>query len=169
MGKLEASISLDIGAGAADDAGLGTGGLRRHGHAAAPAGVTVIAQPVHDQDITGAQQAEGVVQQRRIRARDLDGHRRAGDTAAQQALDRTIHEAPVAPVADRRGLGLLQQLDHLGTDLVRHRFDDVFRHHSRPMALEKPISRSTSRTIRAAKAIKLIASAAMSGSVVCSA
>ncbi len=71
----------------------------------------VVAEPVDDQDVAGAQQAERVVQQRRILSRDRQRHRRAGDAAAfQQRLDAAIHETPVTAVADGCGFHLHQLL-----------------------------------------------------------
>ena len=70
MGKSESSISVEIGARPVDDAGDCAGGLRGDRHAAAPARMLVVAEPVDDEDVARPQQAERVVQQRRVLARE---------------------------------------------------------------------------------------------------
>jgi hypothetical protein len=120
---------LHVGAGAVDDACFRAGGLGGDGHAAAPAGVPVVAEPVHDEDVACSEQAERVVQQGAVRAGDHQRHGGARDPAvAQQRLDAPVAKTPVPPMPDRCGLRLFEQSDHLRADLGGHWVDLVFRH-----------------------------------------
>src|SRR3546814_6381551 len=63
-------------------------------------------EPIDDDEIAGPQQAERMVQERRVRAGDGDGHRDADDPLApEEGPDAPIHETEMARMPDRGGLG----------------------------------------------------------------
>ena len=92
-------------------------------HDAAPAGVPLIAAAIDHQKIARPDQAEGMVQERRVRSRNAHRHRGAGDPPIRDhGAQVRVHEAFVAKMADRCGLDPAQALQLRRLDLTRHPF-----------------------------------------------
>src|SRR3546814_13467142 len=90
--------------GSADDGADGTRGLGGDRDAAAPTGMPIIPEPIDDDEIAGPQQAERMVQERRVRAGDGDGNRDADDPLApEEGPDAPIHETEMRSEERRVG------------------------------------------------------------------
>jgi hypothetical protein len=77
----------------------------------------VIAAAIHDQHVAGAQLAERVMDDGGVGADKAQGDCGAGDARNRHhRADCRFHEADVAEVPDRRGLGSLQQCEQRGVD-----------------------------------------------------
>ena len=142
---------LEVGGAAVDHRADHARVLGVERHHAAPTGVPLIAATIDHQKIARPDQAERMVQQRRIRPRNAQRHRGAGDPAVgDHGAQVRVHEAFMAKMADRRGLDLAQPLQLRRLDLPRHRSE--LKHHSTRCWAQGIRVRTRSTSVRSSRA-----------------
>src|SRR5215213_9980966 len=95
-------------------------GPGREGHSPTAGRETHVPEPVHDQNVAGAQLPKGIMHDRAVDPPEADRHCGPGDALVrQEPADARVHEAGVVEMADGGGLGAPENLEDLAVDLRR--------------------------------------------------